>query len=181
MSSPISFPDPTRDGASSSGDHIKGETGAEFSHGARDLAAQERVTITIEHEGEAVMDPDRLSYLIAEIVAREEKHLGTVNVVCGDHDLIRRLNREYLEHDYNTDVLSFSLAETPKIVEGEVYVDVDTAHERHGEFGETVEGEVARYVVHGVLHLCGYDDATEEQAARMRDLEDGYLALHENA
>lgn len=181
MSSPISFPDPTRDGASSPGNHTAGETGTEFSNGAHDTAAHERVTITIEHEEKAVVDPERLSRLVTEIVAGEEKRLEAVNVVCGDHDLIRRLNRKYLEHDYNTDVLSFSLAESSDIVEGEVYVDVDTAQERHDEFGESVEGEVARYVVHGVLHLCGYDDATEEQAARMRDLEDGYLALHENA
>lgn len=177
MSSSIPFPDPTRDGAPSSSDQSHGDEGAAFESERRHTTPSERVTITIEHDDAAVVDSERLSQLVTDIVAREEKLLGSVNVVCGDHELIRRLNREYLEHDYNTDVLSFSLAEASDAVEGEVYVDIDTAHERHGEFGEPVEREVARYVVHGVLHLCGYDDATEEQASHMHELEDRYLSL----
>ncbi len=100
-----------------------------------------------------------------------------VSVVLAGHDTVRRLNAEYLDHDYNTDVLSFSLqAEgASDEVEGEVYVDLDTAAERHEEFDTSFEREAYRYVVHGVLHLIGYDDATEEGQQAMRDREDQYL------
>jgi rRNA maturation RNase YbeY len=117
-----------------------------------------------------------MAALVERVVRGENRTLQHVTVVCGDHDLVRRLNCEYLDHDYNTDVLSFSLTETPDVVEGEVYIDLDTAAERHQEFGDSFEKEAARYVVHGVLHLCGYDDATPADKQRMHELEDRYLA-----
>jgi rRNA maturation RNase YbeY len=114
-------------------------------------------------------------------VAAEDGTLVHVSVVLSDHDTVRRLNQEYLGHDYNTDVLSFSLREASGAdggggkVEGEVYVDLDTAAERHDEFDTSFEREASRYVVHGVLHLLGYDDATADGQAAMRALEDQYL------
>lgn len=100
-----------------------------------------------------------------------------MSVVLSDHETVRRLNQSYLDHDYNTDVLSFSLREDDDAadVEGEVYVDLDTAAERHDEFDTTFEREAYRYVVHGVLHLLGYDDKTEEGQQTMREKEDQYL------
>ncbi len=95
-----------------------------------------------------------------------------------DHAAVLALNRRHLGHDYLTDVLSFSLVDEddpPGAVEGEVYVDLDTAAERCAEFGATFEQEAARYAVHGLLHLIGYDDATAEGRAAMRACEDRYL------
>ncbi|MEM8556266.1 MAG: rRNA maturation RNase YbeY [Bacteroidota bacterium] len=102
-----------------------------------------------------------------------------VSIVLADHATVLDLNRAWLDHDYTTDVLSFNLDEdalAEGFVEGEVYVDLDTAAERAPEFGTTFETEALRYVVHGVLHLVGYDDATPEQKAAMHALEDRYLA-----
>jgi rRNA maturation RNase YbeY len=99
-------------------------------------------------------------------------------VVLTDHETVRRLNQDYLGHDYNTDVLSFSLREQDGDdvdVEGEVYVDLDTANERHDEFDTSFEREACRYVAHGVLHLLGYDDATESGQQAMRAREDAAL------
>jgi len=100
---------------------------------------------------------------------------ASVGVVFADHDTVLALNTTWLEHDWHTDVISFLLEDDP--VEGEIYIDVETAMERHAEFGATVQQEVERYVVHGMLHLCGLDDATPEQREAMRVLEDRYLAL----
>lgn len=126
------------------------------------------------------LDEDVVASLVRHVLDAENAHLVHVTVVLAGHDLVRRLNRSYLEHDYNTDVLSFSLADgaegdEPSSVEGEVYVDLDTAAERHDEFGTSFEHEACRYVVHGVLHLLGYDDATEAGAERMREKENRYL------
>lgn len=107
-----------------------------------------------------------------------------LSVVLTNHDTVRRLNRSYLDHDYNTDVLSFSLRDGPaptglttddNAVEGEVYVDLDTAAERHEDFDTSFDREAYRYVIHGMLHLVGYDDATESAQETMRKKEDQYL------
>jgi len=128
------------------------------------------------------LDDAQLQQLIRHVLAAEGAALLHLSVVLADHDTVRRLNREYLDHDYNTDVLSFSLRAGPDSpdaeddgVEGEVYVDLDTAAERHEEFDTSFEREAYRYVVHGVLHLVGYDDATESGQATMRQKENQYL------
>ena len=135
-------------------------------------------SLSLEHDHSSLaLDDEVLTRLIRHVVEAEEASLLHVSVVLSDHDTVRRLNQSYLDHDYNTDVLSFSLRETEDTdeVEGEVYVDLDTAAERHEEFDTTFEREAYRYVVHGVLHLLGYDDATDEGQKRMRAKEDQYL------
>lgn len=137
--------------------------------------------LSVEHDHPSLaLDEDVLERLVCHVVDAEEARLVHVSLVLSDHDTVRRLNQTYLEHDYNTDVLSFSLREdlneaAETVAEGEVYVDLDTAAERHEEFDTSFEREAYRYVVHGVLHLLGYDDATEAGQQTMRDREDQYL------
>lgn len=134
--------------------------------------------LSIEHDHPSrSLDEDTIERLVRHVVEAEAASLVHVGVVLSDHDTVRRLNETYLDHDYNTDVISFSLQEeeTSDAVEGEVYVDLDTAAERHEEFDTTFEREAYRYVVHGVLHLLGYDDATDEGQKTMRSREDTYL------
>lgn len=122
------------------------------------------------------LDDEPLRALLHTIAAKEDCTLGAVTVVLADHETVLRLNRNYLDHDYLTDVLSFDLSEGPERVDGEIYVDLDTAAERHAEFDTTFEREVHRYAAHGLLHLIGYDDSSPEEQALMRRLEDRYLS-----
>lgn len=137
--------------------------------------------LSIEHDHSTrALDEDRLERLVHHVIEAEESQLVHVSLVLSDHATVRQLNRDYLDHDYNTDVLSFSLrargGDAPTdVVEGEVYIDLDTAAERHEEFDTSFEREAYRYVVHGVLHLLGYDDATEDGQEAMRTREDQYL------
>ncbi len=135
--------------------------------------------LSIEHAHPRLrVDEALLEGLVRHVVAHENGRLRTLTVVLADHETVLELNRAYLDHDYHTDVLSFSLADEdePGLVDGEVYVDLDTAAERHDEFGSSFEEEACRYVVHGLLHLLGYDDATGEGKSAMHLLEDRYLA-----
>ncbi len=118
---------------------------------------------------------ERLARLIMRAEGIPWRYLG---IILTDHARVLELNQAFLGHDYHTDVLSFHLsADTPsEPLSGEVYVDLDTAAERHAEFGADFEEEVRRYVAHGLLHLAGYDDATPGQKAAMHALEDHYLA-----
>lgn len=121
----------------------------------------------------------RIREVATAIEKGEEIRWNEVNIVLVDHARLRGLNREWLEHDHETDVLSFLLdveAADKGVIDGEVYVDVETAAERAPEFEVGVEEEVLRYVAHGLLHLCGHDDASEEEREAMRRLEDKYVA-----
>ncbi len=134
-----------------------------------------RIDITVDHP-KLTVDVERLIELLLRVIEREGGTLEALSIVLSDHATIHDLNRVYLSHDYETDVLSFSLSEgTEKEVDGEVYVDLDTAHERCAEFDSSFQREAARYTVHGLLHLLGYDDATPEQKLVMRAREDAYF------
>lgn len=116
---------------------------------------------------------ERITRIAETVFTAEGKDWAHLSVVLADHDTVLSLNREWLDHDWNTDVISFLLEEDP--IEGEVYVDVETAMERHGEFDASLTEEILRYVIHGILHLCGHDDATDAERDAMRVLEDRYL------
>ncbi len=125
------------------------------------------------------LDPDQARAVAEAVCAGEGVTVASLNVVLGDHALVHALNRDWLGHDYETDVVSFVLDEDAQargVIDGEVYVDLDTAAERAPEFSATPEREALRYVAHGVLHLAGHDDATDAQRQAMRELEDRYLA-----
>jgi rRNA maturation RNase YbeY len=137
---------------------------------------RDRVEITLAHPTQSV-DLDALTGLLLRVIEGEGGELESLSLVLSDHATVHELNRTYLDHDYETDVLAFRLDEgTANVVDGEIYVDLDTAHERCAEFDSSFEKEAARYAVHGLLHLLGYDDATPDQKAEMRSLEDRYLA-----
>ena len=124
------------------------------------------------------LDEAAVRAVVEAVCAGEGVTAASVGVVLGDHALVHDLNREWLGHDYPTDVVSFVLDEDARArdaLDGEVYVDLDTAAERAPEFGATMEHEALRYVAHGVLHLAGHDDATDAQRDAMRALEDRYL------
>lgn len=135
--------------------------------------------IEVHHAHPSLGLEDAAVVAVVEAVCRGEGlEVESVGVILGDRALVHDLNREWLGHDYPTDVVSFVLDEEARPrgrVEGEVYVDLDTAAERAPEFGVTLEHEALRYVAHGVLHLAGHDDATDAQRAAMRALEDRAL------
>ncbi|MEM6784847.1 MAG: rRNA maturation RNase YbeY [Bacteroidota bacterium] len=140
--------------------------------------SEQAILITGAHSSRA-LDGDTVIATVKRVLDGEGFTARDVSVVLADHATVLDLNRAWLDHDYTTDVLSFNLDEDALAeggVEGEVYVDLDTAAERAPEFGTTFEAEALRYVIHGVLHLVGYDDATPELSAAMRALEDRYLA-----
>jgi rRNA maturation RNase YbeY len=99
-----------------------------------------------------------------------------ITIVLSGNKLVRALNKKYLRHDYNTDVLAFSFG-TGTTIDGEVYINVERARIQAKEFGASFGEEVARLVIHGTLHLVGYDDTTKREQEQMRTREDLYLAM----
>ncbi|MCI0515767.1 rRNA maturation RNase YbeY [candidate division KSB1 bacterium] len=100
-----------------------------------------------------------------------------INIIFVDSQYIQDLNQQYFEKATPTDVISFSLTETPEpYLEGEVYVCVEMAQKQAEEYQISLENELFRLVIHGVLHLSGYDDQSPVQKEQMTAKEDEYLA-----
>lgn len=111
------------------------------------------------------------------VLKGEKKNNAVVNVVYVDKDEIFKLNNQYLQHDYYTDVITFSLNEDDtKEIDGEIYICVDVAEEQAKEYKVSLSNELSRLAIHGLLHLCGYGDKTDEEQKLMRSLENKYLS-----
>lgn len=132
------------------------------------------LTVATEHP-HLTLDAARVAAVVDAVCAAEGVRVASLSIVLGDHALVHGVNRDWLEHDYPTDVVSFALGDVPGVLDGEVYVDLDMAAERAPEFGATFETEALRYIAHGVLHIAGHDDGTDAQRAHMRVLEDRAL------
>jgi rRNA maturation RNase YbeY len=109
----------------------------------------------------------RTARLVRRVVQGEGIRRAAVTVIVVDSRRIRRINRRYLAHDFVTDVIAFPLEKSPGL-EGEIYVNLDRARSQAKEYGVTAWNEIVRLVVHGTLHLAGYDDRSRRSAAGMR-------------
>lgn len=135
------------------------------------------IQIDITNEQSRVpVDEERLRRAIEAVLAAAECRRGVVSVAVVDDPTIHDLNRRFLQHDYPTDVLSFVLEEDADAIEGEIVVSGDTAADSAADYGWRAEDELLLYVIHGALHLVGYDDKTPADAAEMRQLETRHLA-----
>jgi probable rRNA maturation factor len=132
------------------------------------------VSITNVQTAHAI-DSDRLEAAVRAIMEEECCRSATISVAIVDDATIHRLNREFLQHDEPTDVLSFLLDENEKTLDGEVVVSADTAAKTAARFGWTTADELLLYVAHGTLHLLGYDDCEPEALRQMRARERHYL------
>lgn len=120
-------------------------------------------------------DADRLVSAARLVISDEGIERATVSIAVVDDDTIHDLNRRYLQHDYATDVLSFVFERSPDHLNGEVIVSADTAAAAASDYGWSTEDELLLYVIHGALHLVGYDDQESESQSEMRDRERHYL------
>ena len=114
------------------------------------------------------------------VIQRKLKTSGVrsagLSIILLDGRRMRALNRQALGHDYITDVITFDLLSVkgPRI-EAEIYICLAEAERNARTYGEPLERELSRYIAHGILHLLGYDDATEKQRNLMREQEDRLL------
>jgi probable rRNA maturation factor len=132
----------------------------------------------LNEQDELVVDLEKVRGVCEHILADGAIHSGKVNVVLVDSDTIQQYNRDFLQHDYPTDTISFptEVRRDEGYLEGEVLACAGIAKERAEEFGWTAEEELMLYIVHGMLHLTGFDDVTPEQQAVMQEKERSYLA-----
>ncbi len=122
------------------------------------------------------IDEGAIRRAVRAILADEIPGKATISVAVVDDDAISKLNEEFLGHQGPTDVLSFVLEKGDEFLDGEVVVSAETAQRAAPRFGWSAAEELLLYVIHGALHLAGYDDATPGQRATMRNQETKHLA-----
>jgi probable rRNA maturation factor len=122
------------------------------------------------------IDRGRMRETVRAVLDGESIAEVEISLAFVDNPTIHRLNQRYLQHDEPTDVLSFPLSEpNSKKLAGELVIGVEVALTQAAEHGHDVQAELALYVIHGLLHLCGYDDHEPVDAAAMRERERYYL------
>lgn len=123
-----------------------------------------------------LVDADRLEAAVRQVLDEAGIEAGEISVAVVTDEQMHALNRQYLNHDYPTDVLSFVLDEDEDRLDGEIIVSSDYASREAQRFGWTTADELLLYVIHGSLHLAGYDDQTPEARQAMRAAEAQHLA-----
>lgn len=98
-------------------------------------------------------------------------------VFCSDKYLLK-INKDFLSHDYYTDIISFDLSEVPGQLIGEVYISVDRVKDNAKTHGTSLKEELHRVIFHGALHFCGYKDKKPSDAKKMREMEDRWLSAY---
>ena len=113
------------------------------------------------------------------VAASELRKLGDINIIFCSDNYVLDVNMKYLQHDYFTDIITFDYCEK-NVLSGDLFISVDSVRENALFYGTEFADELNRVMVHGILHLVGYDDHTEDEIKTMRSKENYYLELRKN-
>jgi probable rRNA maturation factor len=119
-----------------------------------------------------------LKKFILSIFKKEKKALEELNIIFCDDEYVLGLNRQFLHHDFYTDILSFPLSGANEPLIAEIYISIDRVKENARFASTSFKEELHRVIFHGVLHFCGYKDKLEREIKRIRRMEDKYLGTY---
>lgn len=125
----------------------------------------------------SLANPRKRSAWVKKAIAEEGFELKTLNYIFCSDDYLLSINREYLRHDTYTDIITFNNSDTDDTVEADIFISIDRVGENARERNISFEDELDRVLIHGVLHLVGYDDKSSAEAILMREKEEAYLSL----
>lgn len=135
------------------------------------------------HYGEVLSyfkNRNRLKKFLETLFRNENKKLSTIQYIFCSDEYLLNINKEFLQHDYFTDIVSFDLSQSKQEVIGEIYISTDRVRENARDFNCSPSEELHRVIFHGALHLCGYKDKSRKEQEEMRAKEDYYLKRYFN-
>lgn len=116
-----------------------------------------------------------LNLHLNSLIKNELKRIGDISVIFCSDEYLLNMNKEYLDHDYYTDIITFDYVEND-VISGDLFISLERITENAVNFNTTQLKELYRVVFHGVLHLVGYKDKTDQEAKIMREKENYYLS-----
>lgn len=124
-----------------------------------------------------ISNTEKISSWISTTFIKEKiiKDIELSVIFCSDDSLLE-INKQFLNHDYYTDIITFPIEETDTVFEAELYISIDRIKDNAKKLSIAFENELHRIIIHGVLHLCGYKDKTETEIIEIRGKEDFYLS-----
>ena len=119
---------------------------------------------------------EHFSKWISEVILSESKKEGDINYIFCDDDYILEINKQYLNHDYYTDIISFDYSVGNEL-HGDIFISIDRIKENASDFNVTFDEELKRVIIHGILHYCGYKDKSDDDEVLMRQKEDEKIKM----
>lgn len=136
--------------------------------------------MSITFEAKGVQFPNikkqKLSSWINNVIEKHHKRTGEISYLFCDDEKMLEANRDFLQHDFYTDIITFDYSEE-ETISGDILISLDTVMTNSNTYGTTFEEELHRVIIHGILHLCGLSDLTPEEEKVMRDAENDALKM----
>ena len=134
--------------------------------------------ITFNYETDFIaQDENKLSEWVLSVIKSEGFKEGEINYIFCDDDYLLKLNKEFLNHNTLTDIISFDYS-IGKQIHGDIYISIDRVLENSSKFKVEFSEELKRVMIHGILHYCGYKDKSESDTIQMREKENHYLGKY---
>jgi probable rRNA maturation factor len=111
------------------------------------------------------------------ILKRHKKRAGSINYVFCNDEYLLEINRSYLKHDYYTDIITFDLSVPGPEITADIYISSERVKENAGELGIPIYKELVRVIIHGLLHLVGFNDKGKDEKLKIRRAEDRFLSI----
>ncbi|MDR0364220.1 MAG: rRNA maturation RNase YbeY [Bacteroidales bacterium] len=137
------------------------------------------VTFFVEDIDFKLSDKMKIRRWLRKIIIEEGYKTGEVNYIFCSDEYLSKLNLQYLNHKTLTDIITFDYSER-NIISGDIFISIERVRENAVKFAASVQEELLRVIAHGVLHLCGYKDKSEEEQKLMRQKEDEKLINYQN-
>ena len=131
------------------------------------------ISVDLHNKSSIKFNQKSIRGLLEMVLSENEHQSADINVIITDDHSLRQMKKEYFNQDVYTDVIAFNIDEDP--FEGELYISYDRVKDNAEKFNDSFEGEFKRILIHGTLHLCGFDDQTKEDKSRMTSMEEDYL------
>ena len=131
------------------------------------------IFFTVHEVAFELRDPEIFEQWISDCIETEGRSLSRLDFVFCTDPFLLEINRTHLDHDYFTDIITFPLNDDPLIAE--IYISIDRVKENASTLGIPFEEELKRVIIHGVLHLCGYDDHEEDDIRIIREKEEEWI------
>jgi probable rRNA maturation factor len=137
------------------------------------------ISIDVEYETpeDLPVNNSEIQFYCNAVLANQGTDGGHATIIFTSDEFLRKMKKKYFNIDVYTDVITFNLEEMDKPLDGEIYISAQRAGENAKKYGVAWKDEIIRLIIHGSLHLLGYDDRTEDEKEIMTSLENKYISI----